>query len=1059
MLKEPLLRFLRRCAGCAVAGWIVLALALPALVQAASRNDARKDELPPRSEWRATSSAEEVPALAPRFAIDRDPTTKWGGPFSPGHWLQLDLGAPSNLGGVVLHWDLAFAVTYLVQASLDGEHWNDVYESLDSAGTTDYVFFPAVRTRYLRIAATPRTADWGVNIFELEPVPASDVPRVAGLAAHGDRTAIWRPGASYALTSRGRERGTRELRVEFARDELLAGVEVYWGAARASARLEALHASGAWRPVASDPEPLGETSFLAAREARAMRGLRLIVAQKNGVVPEVQRLRLLGPARVMTPMKRYEIAASRANRSLFPESLHAQQVYWTVVGVPGGRQKSIFDEYGHIEPFKSGPLVQAIWRDDGGRAVAAGNVPLTHRLRDGWMPMPSVEWSPQPNVRVVSEAFGIQHGPQPVTLVRHRIENTGTSRVSGQLALLVRPMQINPPWQNGGPSPIREIDIGGTSGQAFVRVNGRVLLHSLTPVDARGAASFGEHGETEITRHAAAGTVPTELAARDEDGLAAGLLSYRIDLAPGAVRDVVIALPLGNERIDPTAPRLPDVPPIDRAQLLGAAGDAGAAFERLAHQVASDWEGRFGRIGLSLPDESLVNMLRAQAAYMLLNQTGHAMQPGPRNYSRSFIRDGAATAAVLVRMGQPQVARDYLRWYAEHAVHPNGLVSPILNDDGSVYRGFGSDIEYDSQGEFIWLVAEIARLDGGPESVSEYREHVTSAMRFMQTLRERTLASGYMSDRAMPERFRGIIAPSISHEGYSTPTHSYWDDFWALKGWHDGAWLAERWGDHDTAAWAREQYAALRDAVAASIRATMAWKRADYIPTDADSGNPDPTSVSIALDPTGQQALLPREALERTFARYLDMVRSREAPDALYSYTPYELRNILTYVHLDQAQHAAELLTSFLRHRRPFEWQVFAEVVQSRLRHPIYLGDMPHTWIGAEYARTLFGMLMREEDDRLMLLPGTPQSWVEGAGLSVTELPTADGKLTMTAKEEGGVLRVTLGPGLRKDLAVHVSWPNRRRPSRVTVDGKPIQVFDAQGAALARPFRELIASW
>ena len=104
-------------------------------------------------------------------------------------------------------------------------------------------------------------------------------------------------------------------------------------------------------------------------------------------------------------------------------------------------------------------------------------------------------------------------------------------------------------------------------------------------------------------------------------------------------------------------------------------------------------------------------------------------------------------------MGQASVARDYLRWYAEHAVRANGLVSPILNDDGSNYLGFGSDIEYDSQGQFIWLVAEIARLDGGPATVSDYRPHVTRAMRFMQELRERTLVPGYMSDKPAPERF------------------------------------------------------------------------------------------------------------------------------------------------------------------------------------------------------------------------------------------------------------------------------------------------------------------
>ncbi|MCW0437889.1 hypothetical protein NB723_002853 [Xanthomonas sacchari] len=452
-------------------------------------------------------------------------------------------------------------------------------------------------------------------------------------------------------------------------------------------------------------------------------------------------------------------------------------------------------------------------------------------------------------------------------------------------------------------------------------------------------------------------------------------------------------------------------------------------------------------------------MLRAQAAYMLINQTGPAMQPGPRNYNRSFIRDGMATSAILLRMGQAQVARDYLQWYSDHAVHPNGLVSPILNDDGSVNDGFGSDLEYDSQGEYITLVADVARLDGGPESVRAYLPKVKLAMQYLQELRERTLVPGYMAEQPAPERFRGILAPSISHEGYSSPTHSYWDDYWALKGWHDGAWLAESLGDAATAAWAREQYAALRSSLAASIRATMAWKGADYIPAAADLGDGDPTSVSIALDPTGQQDLLPEAALRTTFARYLEDVRQRKQPNALWAYTPYEMRNVLTYVHLDQPQVADELLQDLLRDRRPFEWQVLAEVVQSRLRFPRYLGDMPHTWIGAEYARALFGMLMHEGDDALVLLPGVPPAWLADDGLAVQRLPTAYGTLGLRARQREGRLRVELDSGLRAGTAVRVVWPTRTRPTQVRVDGRRIDHYDAGGVTLSKPFRTLEARW
>jgi hypothetical protein len=386
-------------------------------------------------------------------------------------------------------------------------------------------------------------------------------------------------------------------------------------------------------------------------------------------------------------------------------------------------------------------------------------------------------------------------------------------------------------------------------------------------------------------------------------------------------------------------------------------------------------------------------------------------------------------------------------------------VSPILNEDGSVNRGFGSDIEYDSQGEFVWLVAEIARLDGGAASVREYHDTVRRALEFLQQLRERTLVPGYLSGREAPQRFHGIIAPSISHEGYSTPTHSYWDDYWALKGWHDGAWLADAWGDAQMAQWARAQYAALRDAMAASIRATMAWKHGDVIPASADAGDGDPAGVSIALDPCGQQDLLPAAALERTFTRYLDEVRKREAPGSLYAYTPYELRNVLTYVHLDRPSDANELLRSLLDGRRPAQWQVLAEVVHSRLRHPGYLGDMPHTWIGSEYVRTIVGMLMREDDDAMLLLPGAPEAWVAGSGLRIGDLPTAYGKLSLAARQQGKTLRLNLAPGLRDATAVHVFWPQRTKPSRVRVDGAAVTDFDADGIRLAAPFRDLEAQW
>ena len=101
--------------------------------------------------------------MASAFAIDGNVTTRWGGAFSAGHWLQVDLGSVASVAGALIRWDSGFAAAYLIQGSRDGHDWFTAYETSDAQGGIDYVFFPPVQTRYLRLASVPRTADWGVS--------------------------------------------------------------------------------------------------------------------------------------------------------------------------------------------------------------------------------------------------------------------------------------------------------------------------------------------------------------------------------------------------------------------------------------------------------------------------------------------------------------------------------------------------------------------------------------------------------------------------------------------------------------------------------------------------------------------------------------------------------------------------------------------------------------------------------------------------------------------------------------------------------------------------------
>lgn len=137
--------------------------------------------------------------MAAAFAIDGDDATRWGGAFSPGHWLQVDLGRVATVAGALIHWDSGFAAAYLIQGSRDGHDWFTAFETSDAKGGIDYVFFPAAQARYLRLASVPRTADWGVSVFEFEPLSARDVPRISGLVA----------GRECAIRFLGREHPSR----------------------------------------------------------------------------------------------------------------------------------------------------------------------------------------------------------------------------------------------------------------------------------------------------------------------------------------------------------------------------------------------------------------------------------------------------------------------------------------------------------------------------------------------------------------------------------------------------------------------------------------------------------------------------------------------------------------------------------------------------------------------------------------------------------------------------------------------------------------------------------
>jgi len=273
--------------------------------------------------------------------------------------------------------------------------------------------------------------------------------------------------------------------------------------------------------------------------------------------------------------------------------------------------------------------------------------------------------------------------------------------------------------------------------------------------------------------------------------------------------------------------------------------------------------------------------------------------------------------------------------------------------------------------------------------------------------------------------------------------HSYWDDFWALKGYTGAVAIASALGRHDAA----RRFAAagdeFREDLAASLRHAILAHGITYLPGAAELGDFDPTSSTIAISPRGELHRLPAELVLATFDRYWrEFTDRRDGRKAWYDYTPYEIRNVGTFVRLGWRERAHELLAFFLDGRRPPAWNQWPEVVHRDPREPRFVGDMPHGWIASDYIRAALDLFVyeRERDNALVLAGGVPAEWLEGPGVTVRDLRTPFGRVSYSLKRDGSHMVLQVAGDARPPGGFVFAWPGAERrfhelPATVVVDG------------------------
>ncbi len=121
------------------------------------------------SKGRMVYASSSVSSSDPSYAADGTTDTRWESAWgNTTEWLYIDLGKTTQITGIKLYWEGAYAKAYKIQTSDDEENWTDIYSTSDSSGGNESLNIRA-NARYVRIYMTEKfLSAYGYSLYEFE---------------------------------------------------------------------------------------------------------------------------------------------------------------------------------------------------------------------------------------------------------------------------------------------------------------------------------------------------------------------------------------------------------------------------------------------------------------------------------------------------------------------------------------------------------------------------------------------------------------------------------------------------------------------------------------------------------------------------------------------------------------------------------------------------------------------------------------------------------------------------------------------------------------------------
>ena len=756
------------------------------------------------------------------------------------------------------------------------------------------------------------------------------------------------------------------------------------------------------------------------------RYIRIDLNHSNSKVFGINELKFIGAKDVDGRNKFLIYNALNSEKGDYPSYFLKQASFFTITGVNNDTQEGLLSENGMVEAEKGAFSLEPMIMQNG-KLYNWSNVEVSQSMGKSTKPqdfqfVPGVKWK-MDNLNFATEVTsGGEANKSSNLYIKYTFTNPTSQAQVFDFLVLLRPYQVNPYYQflnlEGGVGKIKSIQ--GVDNQS-VNIDGKTIYSTL-PYQDLSTYNINDGDVVSLLKEQKFNRLTS---VTDASNLATGVMRYAMTLQPNETKVLYVKSPYYNTKSN-------------------SSEITNDAVAKEFDDAVNYWTKRVDHVKFNLPAsaDKLINTYKSQLVYILTNRDNAGFQPGSRSYERSWIRDGALTSSALLKNGIVPEVKDYLNWYSNY-LYENGKVPCVVDK-----RGPDPVPENDSEGEFIYAIREYYNYTKDIDFLKSKNDKILLDVSYIEKMVAECSTDKFKNGNDSVKAQFGLVPESISHEGYSAkPMHSYWDDFFTIKGLKDATDIQHILGNTTE----EKRIADVRDTFTKnlynSINLAMKNKGVNYIPGCAELGDFDATSTTVSLTPCNEFINLPKPQIYNTFDRYFDFFTKRKN-DAInwVNYTPYENRVIGSFIILNQPERAHELIAYFLHDQRPQAWNHWAEVVWKDYRNPGYIGDMPHTWVGSDFVNAIRTMFVYENeyDASLVLASALYQDWIDAPeGMSVNNLPTYYGEVSYNLKKEGNAYNFNITGNLKlpaNGIKI-LNFNGSKMPKKVTVNGKEITTF------------------